>query len=359
MGFSFLFNSPDDAPRLTQFQQLHPADGTEAHRTGLIAGFMFMQIFGGHLGIPLVILTAIFSKNVQRHPMLINFCVTWFLYATAFTLLLYAGKQTGPEPSIQLCIIQSAFIYGAPVMTSMAGLAFVLHLWFSLHLQKGNRIERRRFILLLASPYLLFLGFSVAMIVLGSLYSQTVSRSRYLFYCTINISAVNSVPATSAFIMGLVLIFEVLIGVKLYRHNKAFKSLDRTGHGGPPRHLIMRVGIFSAYSLVALIGCIGFWASTGGNLPYMIQASLPTAAFLIFGTQYDMLQVWGVVAATSFIARPFSRFFPSKKPLTVSRVQLSAGTDLRRQDTIDSMPPDLPEKDTVLEIQHEKSVQIV
>lgn len=111
---------------------LRPGDGSEYHRNALISVFMFFQIFGGHSGIPLVILTTIFAKKIQRHPFLINFCVTWFIYATSFTLLwvigdlfsqifsriirFYAGQQTGPEPSLQLCIIQSSFVYGATVM---------------------------------------------------------------------------------------------------------------------------------------------------------------------------------------------------------------------------------------------------
>ncbi|KAJ7084845.1 hypothetical protein B0H15DRAFT_383134 [Mycena belliarum] len=281
MGISFLLNSPAAAPHFVQYN-LHPADGTQAHQEGLITGFMFLQIFGGHLGIPLVLLTAAVSKKVQRHPMLINFCVTWFIYATSFTLLLYSGKQTGPEPPRQLCIIQSAFIYGTPVMTAMAGLSFVIHLWLSL--QKGGT-RRWQMFLLLASPYIMFLGFSVAMIVLGSMYPETVSRSRYLFYCTINLAVVNAVPGTSALIMGVVLIFEILVGIKLYRHSKAFKAMDRTGTNTPPFHLFVRMGVFSGYSLLALVACIAFWSSSGDNLPYFIQASLPTAAFLIFGTQ--------------------------------------------------------------------------
>jgi hypothetical protein len=71
---------------VTQFE-LRPADGTQAHRNALITAFMFLQIFGGHLGIPIVLLTTAFSKTIQRRPVLINFLVTWVIYATAYTLL--------------------------------------------------------------------------------------------------------------------------------------------------------------------------------------------------------------------------------------------------------------------------------
>jgi len=171
-------------------------------------------------------------------------------------------------------------------------------------------------------------------VVVGALYPVTVSRSRYLFYCTINLGVVNVVPGTSALIMIGVVVFEVLIGLKLYRHNKAFKSLNRTGNGGPPLHLIVRVGIFSAYSVLAFIGCIAFWSSTGDTLPYVIQASLPTAAFLIFGTQAEILRAWGVTAVVAFLTRPFSRS-PKEPP---KAIHISFPTsNVKRQDTMDTI----------------------
>ncbi|KAJ7162081.1 hypothetical protein C8R46DRAFT_343167 [Mycena filopes] len=303
MGLSFLFNSLENEPHFKELV-LNPGEGTVSHQEALVGGFMFLQVFGGHFGIPLVLLTAAFSKNVQRHPMLINWWVCWFIYTTSFTLLLYSGKQIGPEPPVELCIIQAAFVYGTPVMTSMAGLAFVLHLWFSL--QTGAS-SRWRSLLLLGSPYILFFGFSTSMFVLASLNPETVSRSRYLFYCTINLAVVNTVPGTSAIIMVAVLVVEVLIGIKLYHHSKAFKGMSRVNTGGPPLELYVRVGIFSGYSLLALVACITFWSSSGDNLPYIIQASLPTASFIIFGTQHDFLRAWGIIAAARFISRPFSR----------------------------------------------------
>ncbi|KAJ7162082.1 hypothetical protein C8R46DRAFT_1103412 [Mycena filopes] len=368
MGLSFLLNSPENTPRFAQYD-LNPAAGTEAHREALIGGFMFLQVFGGHFGIPLVLLTAAFSKKVQRHPMLINFCVCWFIYATSFTLLLYSGTQIGPEPPLQLCIIQASFIYGTPVMTSMAGLAFVIHLWFSLKTGASQQAQRLRSFLLLISPYVLFLGFTVAMVILGSFNPETVSRSRYLFYCTINLPVVNAVPGTSAIIMAMVCVFEVLIGIKLYRHHKAFKGMSRTASNGPPLHLFIRVGIFSAYSLLALVACIAFWSSSGDNLPYIIQASLPTAAFLIFGTQGDILRVWGITAAARFISRPFVRRSPAPEKVPAAILNpvprpmpvVYPIRPLRRHETVNTMatiPPDVPEKDSIYNLRNSTDTAI-
>ncbi|KAF7353831.1 hypothetical protein MVEN_01068700 [Mycena venus] len=358
MGLSFFFNSPDTPP-LSQFI-LHPAEGTQSHRDALIVGFMFLQIFGGHVGMPLLLLTATFSKKVQRNPMLINFCVTWLIYATSFTLVLYAGKQVGPEPPAELCIIQAAFVYGAPVMASMAVLSLVLHLWLSLQTGKGVLARAAGgwcFMLLLGSPYVLFLAFSVTMVILGSLKQDAVSRSRYLFYCTINLPYVNAVPATSGFIMLAIILFEVLTGIELYRRRKAFKTMGRTQHDGPPIHLFIRVGIFNLYSVLALVGCIAFWASAGDTLPYFIQASLPTAAFIIIGTQEDFLCAWGIIALAEFISRPFQHQSPSKESSNSKAIHVVLpASNLTRQDTLDdSLPPAVPKKDIIWE----KDVQIV
>ncbi|KAJ7343106.1 hypothetical protein DFH08DRAFT_871729 [Mycena albidolilacea] len=347
MGLSSRFNSSGNDSHLTQFE-LRPADGTQAHRDALITAFMFLQIFGGHLGIPIVLLTTVFSKTIQRRPVLINFLVTWVIYATAYTLLLYTGKQTGPEPPKPLCIAQAAFVYGATVMTSAAGLAFVIHLWFSL--KTGKKMTGRWHILLLLSPYILFVAFSITMLVAGSQNSETISRSRSLFYCSISLHLMTVVPATTAVIMAAVVVFEVLICVRLYRHRRAFRNMARTNTGAAPLDLLIRVGIFSLYSLLAFVACIAFWVSTGDLLPYIILASLPTVAFLMFGTQGDLLRAWGITAAVRSIFRLFLR---------QSRPETSILYSTRRQGTLDTHHVDVLHMDTISANDSEKHVEIV
>ncbi|KAJ7494391.1 hypothetical protein B0H11DRAFT_2392829 [Mycena galericulata] len=351
MAFSFLINSPADPSRFTQFE-LHPgSDGTQAKRSALIAGFMFLQIFGGHFGIPLVVLTSLICKKIQRHPMLISFCAAWFIYSTSFTLLLYSGTQFSPEPPLGLCLIQAAFIYGTPVMTSAAGLAFVLHAALVLA-GPGEGCA----VALLSSPYVLFVGFATALAVVGAMNPDKVSRSRTLFYCSIDLPIVNIVPGTSALIMVVVIVFKVLIGVKLYRLNKTFKTFSRPSAStnkfgaAPPMHIFVRVGIFSAYSLLALVACVTFWASTGDDLPYIVQASLPTAAFLRFGTQSDLLRAWGISSLGQFVWRLVSNLRRSRSPppekASVTHVVLPPGSDgLNRWSTTNTIGPDVPEKD--------------
>lgn len=131
------------------------------YRTTISVVYFFLQIFGGHLGIPVILLTFFLKKDLRKHPLLINFLVTWVLYSSSFCLLwayhslmfspslrtrdlipamwpwnwrLYVGYQFGPEPPVDLCLSQASLIYGTAVMVSMAGLAFVINVCPSLML---------------------------------------------------------------------------------------------------------------------------------------------------------------------------------------------------------------------------------
>ncbi|KAL5485048.1 hypothetical protein ACEPAI_7690 [Sanghuangporus weigelae] len=262
-----------------------------------IVVFYTLQIFGGHLGIPVILFTLYLTKGMKRHPLLVNFLITWIIYTTSFCVLLYLGKQFGREPSTGLCAVQAALIYGTAVLTPTAGLCFVLNIWFSLRdltqqksIVTGHLLRNYS---LIAAPYIVFCVVVTLTAVYGAINPVLVSRSHYVFYCTLNSGIVDVVPASAAIILLIVVIFEGLIALKLYRMKTAFLVMN--SNGGPPRHLVIRVGIFSLYSFLAIIACITFWAKTGAELPYIIQASLPTAAFIIFGTQKDLLEAWGII----------------------------------------------------------------
>lgn len=54
---------------------------------GLIAIFLTFHIGGGIIGLPLVIASILASKQVSRHPTLLNFCATWTISSIVYTLL--------------------------------------------------------------------------------------------------------------------------------------------------------------------------------------------------------------------------------------------------------------------------------
>ncbi|KAH8119186.1 hypothetical protein DFH11DRAFT_427971 [Phellopilus nigrolimitatus] len=301
-SFYFPLRDSDDYEFPQSF--LVTADGRRYSLNAMVM-FFVLQILGGHVGVPSVLVTLFYAKGLRRHPMLINFLVTWVIYSTSFCVLLYLGKQFGPEPTYGLCVFQASAIYGTAVMTATAGLSFVLNLWLTLRAMSNNKSvvdqSNWRNIALIASPYVTFAIFVIFAAIFGSTNPSLVTRNRYLFYCTINSKAMDIIPAVSAMIMFTIILFEALIAFKLYHMHKAFVHMR--SNGGPPMHLVVRVGVFSVYSFLAIIACIGFWSRAGAELPYIIQASLPTAAFLIFGTQKDLLEVWGVIRIWHWIRR--------------------------------------------------------
>ncbi len=48
--------------------------------------FFVLQILGGHVGIPIILLTYSIT-GIRRHPLVENFLVTWVIYTTSLCLL--------------------------------------------------------------------------------------------------------------------------------------------------------------------------------------------------------------------------------------------------------------------------------
>ena len=79
--------STNNYGRIAESFLLDPASGSAAYKEAIIPIYFVLQIFGGHVGVPIILATLVLSKGMRRHPLLINFLVTWVLYSTAFCLL--------------------------------------------------------------------------------------------------------------------------------------------------------------------------------------------------------------------------------------------------------------------------------
>lgn len=71
----------------TVSQSLLTTPDGQKYNLGAIVSFFFFQIFGGQVGIPVILLTLYFTKGVKKHPMLVNFLVTWIVYSVPFCIL--------------------------------------------------------------------------------------------------------------------------------------------------------------------------------------------------------------------------------------------------------------------------------
>ena len=49
--------------------------------------FLVLQVVGGQVLLPLLVLAIIFSKKVSRHPIFTNFCFSWIVSSIFYSLL--------------------------------------------------------------------------------------------------------------------------------------------------------------------------------------------------------------------------------------------------------------------------------
>lgn len=91
-GYNFVVGTGllDNDSRHVISRRMFEAADDLYHLSGLeslTSVFFGLHIVGGHVGLPILVLTFLFSKKVSRHPTIVNFCVTWILYSVSFCLL--------------------------------------------------------------------------------------------------------------------------------------------------------------------------------------------------------------------------------------------------------------------------------
>ncbi|OBZ66316.1 hypothetical protein A0H81_13851 [Grifola frondosa] len=270
---------------LVDFRRMYLYERSDSSITGdqqhaELKVFLTFQFLGG-AGLLAVLLTAIFDPKIYRHFTWLNFCITWIIYSISYTLLAFTGKQTSPEPpAYPLCLAQASLIYAAPVLVASSTFALVLQLWFTLSSAlsppvKGNDRGGRYWIrnaLLLVLPYVAWFAVVIAILVVGSTHPDTVRRAGGLVYCVINTGTPGNIVAIFvAAVMFVMIIFDIYIGVVLYRNWRALR--------------VSSVSLLLAARSSSL-SAVSYFA---GNT---IIALMPFIAFLVFGTQRDILRVW-------------------------------------------------------------------
>ena len=69
--------------------------------------YLAIQIIGGHILLPLLVITILLKKTVNRHPVFVNFCVSWIISSVVYSLLcvylrfLFLSQQNSFQQSIQ------------------------------------------------------------------------------------------------------------------------------------------------------------------------------------------------------------------------------------------------------------------
>ncbi|KAF8529963.1 hypothetical protein JB92DRAFT_2825645 [Gautieria morchelliformis] len=89
--------------------------------------YLALEIIGGHIGLPVLLLFSIFPKKAPWNLIFLNFCFTWIFSSIAFSIGLYrlgpASITFTPLPFIHSnreCLAQAALVSRAQVMADTA-----------------------------------------------------------------------------------------------------------------------------------------------------------------------------------------------------------------------------------------------
>jgi hypothetical protein len=263
------------------------------------APWLILHVLGGQIGLPILVLTALFSKKVHVHPTLINFWATWIIYSTSYLLLIYSGQAHRPmESNFGICLAQAALIHGSPPMAVVSCFILVLHVWSTFHDPEsllGSRPRKWiRTALIIAPPYLVYAIFTMTYGIVGSTQPKAISTD-HGSYCTITIDPLHRfvVPGFCLLFMVLIIGFEsAVIYNYLHRYLKLKKAFPLLEHKQPSRALMFRVVVFSVYCGAVAAASFMLLANMKSVVPYMIAASIPLAAFFVFGLSRDILLAW-------------------------------------------------------------------
>ncbi|PAV22785.1 hypothetical protein PNOK_0274200 [Pyrrhoderma noxium] len=285
---------------------------------GLAPAWLGLHIAGGQVGLPFLVLTLLLSRKFMGRPKfltLINFCVTWIVYSISYCLLLFAGEaNSDTETPSNLCLAQAALIHGAPPMCAVAGLEMVIQLWLvQKHFHQSDFRYTRNLptwwfnTLVVIPPYVNFLGFTLLTLWHGA-HNSNVVLSLNRAYCSSQSRDFSLiVPIFCAIVMAGIITVECAIFYNWYKTRMEVNELfTRYQPDDFSRviskdyfnrklslSIILRVSLFTVYAVAGLSACLVFVSNINSPFPYMVEASLPLAAFLVFGTQQDVLDFWG------------------------------------------------------------------
>jgi len=236
--------------------------------------------------IPILVATFLLSKSVKRHPTLVNSCVTWVISGITSSLLLYAGKEKGPEPPKLLCTLQASLLDGLTPMTSVAIL--ILTYQVNLNVRKPETKESRlRTYAFLIIPYTVLFLFSVSAAALATDSPEKVSRARRFFYCSIDAPISDAFSVFTAIVLLLTMAYAVVICVFLYKHWRDFRKAVTYD-----LQLLSRVGLFGIYVFLAFTISVLALFNPRNPFPDLFAASVGPVFGVILASQPDVYRVW-------------------------------------------------------------------
>ncbi|KAJ7781602.1 hypothetical protein B0H16DRAFT_1710797 [Mycena metata] len=256
--------------------------GTEAE----LVLFLVLNMWPSHFGLPILLAIILLSNKVHRHPTFVNLCFGFIIIGCSSSVLLYAGKISGPEPSKMLCLFQASMLYGVPAFAPLLALMLVLQMFLVVRDAVNKRVSQGphtiRLWAMLIAPYVALLISILATAIVGASNPDDVSRNRRYFYLLLG----------AVFLFATV-VLEIWTLVMLYKN---WRSTRHPGGVGVELSLPIRVMAFGLLSLLSV-------NAPNSPVPDLVIACAATVTILIFGTQPD------IIRASLFLAQGIAACF--------------------------------------------------
>lgn len=273
-------------------QPAHPVNIINGTYPQLIA-FLVLNAVPAHSALPLLVFLVL-SRRIQRHATFVNLMFVFIVVGVSSSILLYAGKQTGPEPSKLLCLFQASLLYGVPAISSMAALMLVLQMFLVIRETFYGRtyMERDHALrswMMVVTPYIAWLISVVVTAAVGSADPTKVSRSRRFFYCSVKSDPLtNTLTVVAAFILFATVALEGATVVLFYK--RWVQVQQGSSSKAIEFNLPIRILSFGLYLVIAMSMSLLSIKTPQSPAPDLIIASASMVVVLIFGTQRDVLR---------------------------------------------------------------------
>ncbi|KAI9452810.1 hypothetical protein F5148DRAFT_496358 [Russula earlei] len=234
---------------------------------------------------PVLIVTFLFSK-ARRDATLINLGITIMLSSICNCLLLYAHEYLGPEPNKRLCIFQAAAFGANAPMCAVAALTLVIQIRSRLELKNVRWLP-----FMLLAPYLVFIAFFVANLIVGSRRPDTVTRARRTFYCSVESRTLSLVSIGFTSVAALIAVGGgAMLSFHLYNFLRIVRKARRPQIRVIP--LAIRLVLFMVYLFFALVTSLWSIHDQKTFIRDIYISTFGVAYFLAFGTQRDVFRAW-------------------------------------------------------------------
>jgi len=277
-------------------------------RTGLVArdqaaeetsGIILFDVMNvaGLLLATLVLLPALLSPTVSRTSTWMALLASSIFYSSSYLVLLPIGQRSIAQPDYGVCLVQASLVYGAPVLVSFAGWAYVTQLYLGMVADNSRRrlpLLRINAMLLL-TPIVIATCMFVESLIVGIKYPDAVTIDSTRRYCHIT----THLPRiTAAVLIGIgtagMIVFEVLVTVHLSRHWKMLREMTNGQIAAFAWYKFGRIIIFTVFPFGAFtLNIAGLFSSGTTNDKWnMLLPVLPLGTAIIFGSRMDVIRAW-------------------------------------------------------------------